>query len=113
MDLLGFAVGDDVKLYCKKVDGVFVVKALISDHGAIMPDGTSWFILEGEVLDVNSTHVSIQADGHPSPVTCAVAPTADLSGFHVGDQVTMKCNLVNHGFLLKLLRSETTQYERV
>jgi hypothetical protein len=112
-DLLGFAEGDSVKLYCWKKDGAFVLKALISDHASIMPDGTSWFVLEGEILDVNTAHVSIQADGHPSPVTCAVAPGADLSGFHVGDQVTMKCNLVDHGFLLKLLRSDTAQYERV
>ena len=112
-DLLGFAVGDDVKLYCLKKDGAFVLKALISDHASIMPDGTSWFVLEGEILDVNTTHVSIQADGHLSPVTCAVAPGADLSGFHVGDQVTMKCNFVDHGFRLKLLRSETVQYELV
>jgi Cu/Ag efflux protein CusF len=112
-DLLGFAEGDNVKLYCWKKDGALVLKALISDHASIMPDGTSWFALEGEILDVNSAHVSIQVDGHPSPVTCAVAPSADLSGFHVGDQVTMKCNLVDHAFLLKLLKSDTTQYERV
>jgi hypothetical protein len=112
-DLLGFAEGDNVKLYCWKKDGALVLKALISEHASIMPDGTSWFVLEGEILDVNSAHVSIQVDGHPSPVTCAVAPGADLSGFHVGDQVTMKCNLVDHGFLVKLLRSDTTQYERV
>jgi hypothetical protein len=111
-DLLGFAVGDDVKMYCIKKDGVFVLKALISEHASIM-DGTSWFMLEGEILDVNSAHVSIDAEGHPSPVTCAVAPGADLSGFQVGDQVTMKCKFVDGGFKLKLLRSETAQYELV
>jgi hypothetical protein len=112
IDLLGFAVGDDVKMYCIKKDGVFVLKALISEHASIM-DGTSWFILEGEILDVNSAHVSIEAEGHPSPVTCAVAPGADLSAFEVGDQVTMKCKFVDGGFRLKLLRSETAQYELV
>jgi hypothetical protein len=113
IDLLGFAEGDSVKLYCMKKDGAFVLKALISEHASIMPDGTSWFVLEGEILDVNSVHVSIQADGHPSPVTCAVAPGADLSGFHTGDQVTMKCRFVEGGFRLKLLRSDTAQYELV
>ncbi len=112
-DLLGFAVGDNVKMYCWKKDGGFVLKALISDHASIMPDGTSWFILEGELLDVNSAHVSIQADGHASPVTCAVAPGADLTGFNAGDQVTMKCKFVEGGFRLKLLKSETAQYELV
>jgi hypothetical protein len=112
IDLLGFAVGDDVKMYCIKKDAVFVLKALISEHASIM-DGASWFILEGEILDVSSAHVSIEAEGHPSPVTCAVAPGADLSGFQVGDQVTMKCKFVEAGFRLKLLKSETAQYELV
>jgi hypothetical protein len=112
-DLLGFAVGDSVKMYCWKKDGGFVLKALISDQASISPDGTSWFILEGEILDVNSAHVSIQADEHPSPVTCAVAPGADLSGFHVGEQVAMKCKFVEGGFRLKVLESETAHYELV
>lgn len=113
MDLLGFAVGEDVKMYCWKKDGGFVLKALMSEHASIGPDGTSWFYLEGELLDVNSAHVSIQADGHPSPVTCAVALGADLSGFHAGDQVLMKCKFVSGGFRLKILKSETAQYELV
>jgi hypothetical protein len=113
IDLLGFAVGEDVKMYCWKKDGGFVLKALLSDHASIGADGSSWFYLDGEILDVNSAHVSIQADGHASPVTCAVAPGADLSGFHVGDQVTMKCKFVEGGFRLKLLKSATAQYELV
>jgi hypothetical protein len=112
-DLLGFAVGEDVKMYCWKKDGVFVLKALLSDHASIGADGSSWFYLDGEILDVNSAHVSIQADGHASPVTCAVAPGADLSAFHVGDQVTMKCKFVEGGFRLKLLKSDAAQYELV
>jgi hypothetical protein len=113
IDLLGFAVGEDVKMYCWKKDGGFVLKALLSDHASIGADGSSWFYLDGEILDVNSAHVSIQADGHASPVTCAVAPGADLSGFHVGDQATMKCKFVEGGFRLKLLKSDTAQYELV
>ena len=113
VDLLGFAVGEDVKMYCWKKDGGFVLKALLSDHASIGADGSSWFYLDGEILDVNSAHVSIQADGHASPVTCAVAPGADLSGFHVGDQVTMKCRFVDGGFRLKILKSDTAQYELV
>ncbi len=113
MDLLGFAVGDDVKMYCWKTSTGFVVKALVSSHASITPDGTSWFVLEGEILDVSSERVSIQADGHPSPVTCAVAPGADLSGFHAGDQVAMKCKYVEGGFRLKVLKSDTAEYELV
>jgi hypothetical protein len=113
VDLLGFAAGDDVKMYCWKKDGGFVLKALLSDHASIGADGTSWFYLDGVILDVNSARVSIEADGHASPVTCAVAPGADLSGFHVGDQVTMKCRFVDGGFRLKILKSETALYELV
>jgi hypothetical protein len=113
VDLLGFAVGEDVKMYCWKKDGGFALKALLSDHASTGADGSSWFYLDGEILDVNSAHVSIQADGHASPVTCAVAPGADLSGFRVGDQVTMKCRFVDGGFRLKILKSDTAQYELV
>jgi hypothetical protein len=112
-DLRGFAVGDEVTMYCWKRDGGFVLKALSSDSASIGPDGSSWFVLEGEVLEVNSAQVSIEADGHPSPVSCAVAPGADLSGFHAGDQVTMKCKSADGGFRLKLLKSDAAQYELV
>ena len=51
MDLLGFVEGDTVKMYCVKNDGGdYVVKALISDHASITPEG-SWFIVEGTILD--------------------------------------------------------------
>jgi hypothetical protein len=110
MDLLGFATGDEVKMYCQKVDGNFVVKALISDHASSGPDG-SWFYVEGTILEVNSVHVSVSVEGHPSPVTCAVLAGADLSGFAAGDDVTMKCKFFDGGFKLKLLQSATAHYE--
>ena len=112
-DLLGFAVGDGVKMYCWKKEGGPVLKALVSANASIGPDGMSWFVLEGQLLEVDGDHVSIDADGHPDPVSCAVAPGADLSGFNVGDQVTMKCTLVEGGFRLKLLQSDSAQYELV
>jgi hypothetical protein len=109
-DLLGFAEGDEVKMYCKKLEGVWTLKALESSTAAISPEG-GWFIVEGSILEVNTERVSLDADGHPSPVTCAVMPGADLSGFHAGDAVTMKCKLFDGGFKLKLLESETAHYE--
>jgi len=110
MDLLGFTAGDEVKMYCQRVDGGFVVKALLSDHAQISPDG-SWFVVEGTILDVNSLHVTVSVDDHPSPVTCAVVGGADLSAFAAGDDVRMKCKLLDGGFKLKLLESETAHYE--
>ena len=36
---------------------------------------------------------------------------ADLSAFHPGDAVSMKCKLIGDGFKLKLLQSATAHYE--
>ena len=110
MDLLGFAEGELVKMVCKKIDGTYVVKMLQSEHAYSGPDG-SWFYVEGAILEVSSERVSVEVDGHASPVTCAVFAGADLSGFSVGDQVTMKCKLYDGGFKLKLLQSESAHYE--
>jgi hypothetical protein len=111
MDLLGFTTGDEAKMYCVKDDGGhFVVKALISDHASITPDG-SWFIVEGQIAELTTAAISLDVEGRDDPVTCAVATGADLSGFAVGDSVTMKCKLIGGGFKLKLLESETAHYE--
>ena len=78
--------------------------ARLGDHASIAPGGMSWFVLEGQLLEVERRRTSAStSDGHPNPVTCAVVPGADLSAFHVGDEVTMKCKLTASGFRLKLL----------
>jgi len=111
MDLLGFTQGDSVKMYCvENDDGDYVIKALISDHASYTPDG-SWFTVQGSILEVNNLRVSVHVEGRDSPVTCAVAPGADLSAFHVADAVTMKCKLIGDGFKVKLLQSATAHYE--
>ncbi len=111
MDLLGFAEGDLVKMYCvKNNDGGFTVKALISDHASVSPEG-SWFIVHGAILELNGAQISVDVENHPSPVTCAVVAGADLNAFHVGDEVTMKCKLIGEGFKLMLLESATSHYE--
>jgi hypothetical protein len=112
MDVLGFTEGDEVKLYCVKTDGHYVVKALISDHASITPDG-SWFMVAGVISELNAERISLDVDGRDSPVTCAVVAGADLSGFAVDDQVTMKCKVIGAGFKLKLLESDTARYELV
>jgi hypothetical protein len=111
MNLLGFVVGDTVKLYCVKNDaGAFVVKALVSDHAAVTPDG-SWFVVEGTIATLDTNGISLDVDGRVDPVSCKVAPGADLSAFHLGDAVHMKCKLVEGSFTLKLLDSATAHYE--
>lgn len=111
MDLLGFIEGDTVKMYCVKSSaGVWTIKALISDHASITPDG-SWFTVEGTILELTGERISVDVADRDSPVTCAVVAGADLSAFHVGDEVAMKCKLIGDGFKLKLLESTTAHYE--
>jgi len=112
-DLLGFVEGDTVKMYCVKGDGgAWTLKALVSDQASITPDG-SWFVVEGSILSVNSAQISVDVPERDSPVTCAVAEGAELSAFHVGDDVNMKCKLIGGGFKLKVLSSATAHYELI
>jgi len=109
-NLLGFAAGDTVKMNCVKSDGVFVVKALVSDHASITGDG-SWFVLDGTIAALDANELSLDVEGRDDPVSCKVAPGADLSAFAVGDDVQVKCKLVQGSFTLKLLDSATAHYE--
>ena len=110
MNLLGFTVGDEAKMYCKKVDGAWMVKALLNGHASVSPEG-SWFMVEGTISELNSLRIGLDVEGRVSPVTCNVTAGADLTGFAVGDQVAMKCKLMDGSFRLKLLESETAHYE--
>jgi len=111
MDLRGFAVGDAVKMYClENGDGQYVVKTLVSDHASISAEG-SWFVLEGTIAELSAEQISLDVEGRDAPVSCGIVPGADLSGFAVDDQVTMKCKLLDGGFKLKLLESDTAHYE--
>ena len=47
----------------------------------------------------------------PRHARSPVIAGADLSAFHLGDEVTMKCKLIGDGFKLKLLESTTAHYE--
>ena len=112
-NLLGFVVGDTVKMYCVKGEGgAWTVKALVSDHASITPDG-SWFVVEGSILSLDSAQISVDVPERDDPVSCPVAEGADLSAFHVGDDVRMKCKLIGAGFKLKLLESATAHYELI
>jgi hypothetical protein len=110
MNLLGFAEGDTVKLYCVKTDGLFVVKALVSDHASISPEG-SWFVVKGTIATLDANGIGLDVEGRDDPVSCKVAPGADLSAFAVGGDVQMKCKLIEGSFTLKLLDSATAHYE--
>lgn len=112
-DLRGFVEGDTVKMYCVKGEGgAWMLKALVSDHASITPDG-SWFMVEGSIASLDAAQISVDVPERADPVTCPVAEGADLSAFHVGEDVTMKCKLIGGGFKLKLLQSATAHYELI
>jgi hypothetical protein len=112
-NLLGFVEGDTVKMYCVKGDGgAWTLKALVSDHASIAADG-SWFMVEGSIASLDAAQISVDVPERDAPVSCPIAEGADLSAFHVGDDVTMKCKLIGGGFKLKLLESATARYELI
>jgi hypothetical protein len=112
-NLVGFALGDEVRMTCRENDyGAFVLKTLVSDHASFSPDG-SWFAFEGAISALGPTAIGVAVEGRELPVTCAVAPGADLSAFSPGDEVRMKCKLIGGVFTLKLLDSETAHYELI
>jgi hypothetical protein len=106
-DMLGFAVGDFVAMYCFYDGSHWVLKGLKSDHSVLVPsEGQAYFGLNGVILEVNSTRISIQVEHHPSPVTCGVPVGTDLEGFAVGDSVSLYCRNSGDGFKLLGLKSE-------
>ena len=50
--------------------------------------------------------MSVKIDGGDT-VTCTYPAAADLSAFHTGDKVTMRCNLVSSPWQLSRLASST------
>ncbi|MGB2874483.1 MAG: hypothetical protein WBB76_03315 [Gaiellaceae bacterium] len=104
-DVSGYAVGDLVVMFCKKLDGVWTLKAIKHKE----PPPPEYLVFGGAITALTSDTISVQADGH-DPVTCAVPAGADLSAFNVNDHVTMKCVYVDGGLRLKGLKSDTAEY---
>ena len=106
-DMLGFAVGDFVDMYCKYDGSHWLLKGLYSDHGALAVDeGKAWFGLSGVIVEVNSARISVQVEHHPGYVTCAVPAGMDTEGFAVGEAVKLYCKNVGDGFKVKALKSD-------
>jgi hypothetical protein len=106
-DMLGFAVGDFVDMYCMYDGSHWVLKGLYSDHGALSVDeGKAWFGLSGVIVEVNSARISVQVEHHPGYVTCAMPAGMDTEGFAVGEAVRLYCQNLGDGFKVKALRSD-------
>lgn len=61
--------------------------------------------VEGHITAFPTGGITVQSE-HGSPVTCAVPAGVDLSAFHVGDRVEMRCALVNTTLTLFRLKKE-------
>ena len=61
--------------------------------------------VHGQITDFPAGGITVQSHGG-SPVTCSVPAGVDLSAFHVGDRVEMKCADVNGTLTLVRLKQE-------
>jgi len=89
VDVSDFAVGDAVIVYCAKIDDVWRLKAIKLEEEP-PPPPPDYALAESPVNALTATEVTVDGDD-PTPITCAVREGADLSAFHVDDDVSMKC----------------------
>jgi hypothetical protein len=109
LDLSDFEVGDLVIVYCTKIDDVWTLKAIkLKPSDPPPPD---YVLVDGSIDALSAETITVQGDG--DPVTCAVPEGADLSalGFHLDDDVSMKCVHTDAGLRLKRLQSDSALYE--
>ncbi|HEY6149608.1 MAG TPA: hypothetical protein VIW19_03740 [Gaiellaceae bacterium] len=106
-DTGGFAVGDAVQMTCDYADGNPVLVDLEPAGSDDPPPGDD-VVADGPILTLTANGISVDdADG---PVTCAVPEGADLSAFHVGDEVDMECAHTDAGLVLTSLDSDDASW---
>jgi hypothetical protein len=109
-DTEGFAVGVLVEMTCDYADGDPVLVDLEPVDGSDDPPPPPGDVLaDGSILTLTATEISV--DGDDGPVVCAVPAGADLSAFHVDDDVQMKCVHTDAGLRLKRLQSDSAVWE--
>ncbi len=111
VDFSLFKVGDQVALSCKRTDSGLVFNLLYGSSALVKADGTVQRTVTGLVTAVGGGSVSVKVDGGDTVVTCTYPAAADLSAFHTGDKVTMRCNLVSGQWQLSRLASLTATVE--
>jgi len=109
MDLSDFQVGDHVIMYCLKIDGVWTLKGIKPQSEPPPPPPPNLVTVSGTIDSLSPSGITVQGDG--DPVTCAVPDGADLSAFHVDDEVSMTCVHTDTGLRLRRLQSESAFYE--
>jgi hypothetical protein len=110
VDFSLFTVGDQVALSCKRTDSGLVFNLLYGSGALVKADGTIQRTVAGTLTAVDGRSVSVKLEGGDT-VICTAPAAADLSAFHVGDAVKMRCNLVSGTWQLSLLASSTATVE--
>jgi hypothetical protein len=120
-DLPALEPGDEISLVVTvEPDGSFTLVRIdnedASDDGSDdsgdddgVDMGDNWFSVTGLLAALSPTSVAVAVERHPQPVTCAVPPHVDLSGFAVGQLVSMSCKFDGGRFVLVSLKSKTAE----
>ena len=93
-DLTGFETGQKVFMSCKFKGGHPVLLALKKKNAE-----PEYRMAVGEITDLTDETVTVQGDG--DPLECTIPEGLDLSGFGVGNAVTMKCMKVEGVWTVK------------
>ena len=96
-DLSDYAVGDLVVIWCKKVEGVWTLKAI--KH---KPTEAEYVYGAGTITDLTDDSITVQGEHE---LTCTIPADFDLGGHAVGDKVGMYCVKVDGVWTLKGLKS--------
>ena len=104
--LLGFRVGDKVKLHCHLEEGALVLASMKSDLAFVDEEGYAELSVWGAISSLSDESVSVNREGGGT-VTCSVPENLDLAGFAVGDHAKLHCHYVDGGWILAKLKTDT------
>jgi hypothetical protein len=110
LDPTMFPLGGKVSLSCKRADAGLVVALIYSSQGFLKADGTGERTVYGTLLERGESSVTVTLEGGAT-VSCTAPATIDLSAFHAGSKVKMRCRLKEGQWRLSLLASETATVE--
>jgi hypothetical protein len=108
--LLGFRVGDKVKLHCHLEEGGLVLASMKSELAFVDEEGYAELTVWGVISALSDSAVSVNREGGGS-VTCAVPEGLDIEGFAVGDATKIHCHYVEGEWMLAKLKSDHAYVE--
>ena len=100
--------GDEIELVVSiDSSGAFTLVSIQTDdeNGEGVDEDHGKVEVHGQITDLTPITITVQPH-NGSPVTCAVPPGFNVSGFKVTDKVEMRCRLVNGQLTLFRLRSD-------